>query len=181
MNWKSKYYLYYKILQFASENKLDINPNLEMLCKSKGWILIPYPREKLSILKSISKDGFTVKDGNDFYIMYNPELKKSCYERFRFTVAHEIGHIYLYHHIYVNNNVLMNCGDKNLIWEEQANIFAQNLLLPVKYKDFYKTNDLGATCNKFGVSKKMAVTRLNKMFVDELFTRKATNKIIRGD
>lgn len=93
MNWKSKDYLYYKIMQFFHDNKVKPNIDLEKLCKEKNWFLIPYPENKMETLKSISKDGFTVKDGNNFFINYNPELKSECYGRYRFTIAHEIGHI----------------------------------------------------------------------------------------
>lgn len=177
LNWKSKDYLYYKITQFIATNDIGANTNLEELCKNKGWYLIPYPKDDSETLKSISNDGFTIKDGNDFYIMYNPELKKECFERFRFTIAHEIGHIFMYHHVYVKNSVLMHGNNKHLIWEEQANIFAQNVLMPIKYKDFYKNNSFKTICDRFCVSSQMASTRLNKLYQDELFSRRLNTKI----
>lgn len=177
MNWKSKDYLYYKIIQFYLENKIEPGIDLEDLCKSKGWHLVPYPKEKLQIFKSISKDGFTIKDNNDFFIFYNPELKESCYGRFRFTIAHEIGHIYLYHHIFVDDYVLMSGGDIKGIWEQQANIFAQNLLMPVNYKSFYRSNSTSSITEKFCVSSSMVNTRLNKLYKDELFIRKAIKNL----
>lgn len=180
MNWKSKDYLYYKIMQFSYDNKIGVNTDLEKLCKEKNWYLIPYPADKFRTFMSISKDGFTIKDGNNFFIMYNPELKNKCYERYRFTIAHEIGHIYLYHHIYVDNYILMHSSDKKTIWEQQADIFAQNLLLPIKYKKFYKNNSHKIIKNTFCVSGEMIVTRLNKMYQDELFTRKLITKIRNG-
>ncbi|MDU5436175.1 ImmA/IrrE family metallo-endopeptidase [Peptoniphilus lacydonensis] len=180
MNWKSKDYLYYKIMQFSHENKIGVNTNLEKLCKEKSWFLIPYPENKMETLKSISKDGFTVKDGNNFFINYNPQLKSECYGRYRFTIAHEIGHIYLYHHIYVDNYILMHSSDKKGIWEQQADIFAQNLLLPIKYKNFYKSNNQKVIKNTFCVSAEMINTRMGKMYQDELFTRKLITKIRNG-
>ncbi len=177
LNWKSKDYLYYKISQFIATNDIGVNTDLEELCKDKGWHLIHYPKDKSETLKSISNDGFTIKDGNDFYIMYNPKLKKDCFERFRFTIAHEMGHIFMYHHIYVKNSVLMHGYDKNLIWEQQANIFAQNILMPIKYRDFYKNSSLRTICDKFCVSSQMASTRLNKLYKDELFSRRLNTKI----
>lgn len=176
MNWKSKDYLYYKIMQFFHDNKVDANIDLEKLCKEKNWFLIPYPENKIETLKSISKDGFTVKDGNNFFINYNPELKSECYGRYRFTIAHEIGHIYLYHHIFVDDYVLMHCDDKKTIWEQHADLFAQNLLMPIKYKDYYKNNNTRVLQDKFGVSREMVNTRLSKLYQDELFTRKLITK-----
>lgn len=167
-------------MQFSHENKIGVNTNLEKLCKEKSWYLIPYPADKFQTLMSISKDGFTIKDGNNFFIMYNPELKNKCYERYRFTIAHEIGHIYLYHHIFVDDYVLMHCDDKKTIWEQQADIFAQNLLLPIKYKNFYKSNNQKVIKNTFCVSAEMIKTRMGKMYQDELFTRKLITKIRNG-
>ncbi|MDU5377374.1 MAG: ImmA/IrrE family metallo-endopeptidase [Peptoniphilus lacydonensis] len=167
-------------MQFSHENKIGVNTNLEKLCKEKSWFLIPYPENKMETLKSISKDGFTVKDGNNFFINYNPQLKSECYGRYRFTIAHEIGHIYLYHHIYVDNYILMHSSDKKGIWEQQADIFAQNLLLPIKYKNFYKSNNQKVIKNTFCVSAEMINTRMGKMYQDELFTRKLITKIRNG-
>lgn len=180
LNWRSKDYLYYKIMQFSKDNNICVNTDLEKLCSQKRWHLLPYPKSDLKTLKSLSNDGFTVKDGNEFYILYNPELKNTCYERFRFTIAHEIGHIYLYHHIYVDNYVLMHSSDKKGIWEQQADIFAQNLLLPMKYKKFYNSNNIKIIKATFCVSSEMIVTRLNKMYQDELFTRKLITKLRSG-
>ena len=50
-------------MQFFHDNKVEPNIDLEELCKEKNWFLIPYPENKKETLKSISKDGFTVKDG----------------------------------------------------------------------------------------------------------------------
>ena len=177
LNWKSKDYLYYKIMQFSYDNKIVANTNLEKLCKDKNWYLIPYPKEKMQIFKSISNDGFTLKDNNSFFIMYNPELKNKCYGRYRFTIAHEIGHIYLYHHIHVNDYVLMHCDDKKNIWEQQADLFAQNILMPIKYKNYYKNNNIKTIQKNFGVSHEMATTRINKLYQDELFSRKLATKL----
>ena len=168
-------------MQFFHDNKVEPNIDLEKLCKEKNWFLIPYPENKMETLKSISKDGFTVKDGNNFFINYNPELKSECYGRYRFTIAHEIGHIYLYHHIFVDDYVLMHCDDKKTIWEQHADLFAQNLLMPIKYKNYYKNNNTKVIQDKFGVSREMVNTRMSKLYQDELFTRKLITKFRNKD
>lgn len=170
-NWKNKNFLYYKINQFFIENGEEVNINLERLCAKNGWNLISYPNEYMGLLKSISNDGFSIKWGNEYFIFYNPELKADCYERYRFTVAHEIGHIYLFHHIYVNDFLFMSNSGKAL-WEMHADTFAQNILMPLKYKTFYKNNNLSVIMNKFAVSKAMASTRINKIYEDEMFNRR---------
>lgn len=74
----------------------------------------------------------------------------------------------------------MHSPDKKGIWEQQADIFAQNLLLPIKYKKFYYRNNIKIIKATFCVSGEMIVTRLNKMYQDELFTRKLITKIRNG-
>lgn len=179
LDWKSKNFLYYKINQFFIENGEDVNINLERLCLKKGWHLIAYPNEYMKLLKSISTDGFSIKMDDEYYIFYNPELKTRCYERYRFTVAHEIGHIYLFHHIYVNSFLFMSNSGK-AVWEKHADTFAQNILMPLKYKAFYKNNNLAVVTNRFTVSKTMAMTRINKLYEDELFNRILFSEVIRA-
>lgn len=177
LDWKSKNYLYYKIMQFCNDNKDGANRDLEKLCRERNWFLIPYPKEKFQIFKSISKDGFTVKDGNNFFINYNPELKEKYYGRYRFTLAHEIGHIYLYHHIYVDDYVLMHCDDKKTIWEQHADIFAQNLLMPAdKTRELKDKMTIDELAKHFKVSRTMATVRLQKLREDELNFRRLKTK-----
>lgn len=64
-----------------------------------------------------SEDGFTLRDGSEYIIVYNddPSIGES---RRRFTMAHEIGHFVLRHR------------KKNDAEEREADCFARNLLAP---------------------------------------------------
>jgi Zn-dependent peptidase ImmA (M78 family) len=59
--------------------------------------------------------------------------------RWRFTFAHEVGHLVLHYYIFENHNIILIDDDENTIFmseglakrlEIQANIFAENLLVP---------------------------------------------------
>ncbi|MFA6463620.1 MAG: ImmA/IrrE family metallo-endopeptidase [Candidatus Paceibacterota bacterium] len=73
--------------------------------------------------------------------------------RRRFTIAHELGHLYLGH----------TCeGDKNENKENEANQFAAELLVPLSFikKDFAKENDLDILAKKYIVSKEVLCIHL---------------------
>lgn len=67
-------------------------------------------------------DAVTLKNGKDNIVLYNDSIK-NCHRR-RFSIAHEIGHIYLEH------------SDDGEVSENQADAFASELLMPrvlIKY------------------------------------------------
>lgn len=170
INWKSKYYLYNLLENFQVENNIKHGCNVFKLCKLKGWHLIPYPIENEKILCGISEDGFTKYYNNQFYIFYNP---KKPHKRINFTVAHEIGHIVLYHHFLIGNEVLMYSENEKAVWEIQADLFAQNLLMPAKITNkLINKYDIDTFSEIFDVSKPMVITRLNKLYQDNLYLRK---------
>lgn len=168
LNWKSKFYLYLKIREFQDNNNIKVKCDIKKLCREKGWHLCPYNKENFNELYSISEDGFSVYQNNEFYIFYNPNMNKN---RINFTIAHEVGHIFLLHHFYVNSDVLMYGGKG--IWEDHANLFAQNILMPNQITEELKTKYNVETLAKFfGVSYQMVTTRINKLYADNLWFRK---------
>lgn len=85
--------------------------------------------EVISLLES--EDGATVSNNGKFIIYYNDANVRS---RNRFTIAHEIGHIFLDHHFYYGKSLLSkDVVGKDLyqLLENEANCFARNLLCPV--------------------------------------------------
>lgn len=70
-------------------------------------------------------DALTQRRGNSIYIVYDQE--KSVVRK-RFSVAHELGHIYL-GHLHGNSSVDINSTNFD---EIEANIFAANILMPKK-------------------------------------------------
>jgi Zn-dependent peptidase ImmA (M78 family)/rRNA maturation endonuclease Nob1 len=78
-----------------------------------------------------SEDGATVLNGDNKYIIYYNENKSR--PRIRFTIAHEIGHIFLGHLEEYGNPVLESDDVEEQLYEHlerEANCFARNLLCP---------------------------------------------------
>lgn len=101
----------------------------------------------------ILKDGCCIRDleNNINIVLYNEECKNM--ERLNFTLAHEVGHIYLDH---------SEDGDNE---EIEANCFAAQLLMPFStvcfLKNIYKDANAFDLQNFFGVSNMAATKRLN--------------------
>lgn len=78
-------------------------------------------------------DGAVIKDGNSFRILVSPFQDE---KRRRFTIAHELGHLFL-HMGYLTNSALWERQNDNVYHrignseqEYQANEFAASLLMP---------------------------------------------------
>ncbi|MDR2931751.1 MAG: ImmA/IrrE family metallo-endopeptidase [Oscillospiraceae bacterium] len=105
-----------------------------------------------------AQDGFTLvknsKTGPYHCILYNEEQRNL--RRRSFTIAHELGHIFLGH---------PNDGDEN---ESAANVFASELLMPgVLLAHYIKSGACTPddVCAVFNVSRQAAAVRLGS-FVD---------------
>jgi hypothetical protein len=78
-----------------------------------------------------SEDGYTIFDGEGYTIAYNDQVES--FARIRFTLMHEIGHIYLGHLTDFNETVLSRSRlteDNYKVLENEANCFARNTLAP---------------------------------------------------
>ncbi|NCB27880.1 MAG: ImmA/IrrE family metallo-endopeptidase, partial [Bacteroidia bacterium] len=84
-----------------------------------------------------SEDGAAVMDERcGKYIVYYNEKKKK--QRIRFTIAHEIGHIFLGHHEEYGKPILERGGVGQELYkrlENEANCFARNLLCPAYHAE----------------------------------------------
>ena len=178
MKWTSNEYLYTSIDNFLINNKINDTVDLKNICNKYDWALIPYDYRYMKQLYEISPDGFTAYQNNKYYIMYALISSIQGNRRQRFTIAHEIGHIVLNHHKYIDNNIL-RCYESPYkpIWEKQADIFAQNLLMPAsstrELKDKMTIDELA---KHFKVSRTMATVRLQKLREDELNFRRLKTK-----
>lgn len=77
------------------------------------------------------RDGATIAMDGGFVIVYNE--KATPQNRIRFTIAHELGHIFLGHHEELGQRILQRLWvEKSLydVMEDEANCFARNLLCP---------------------------------------------------
>lgn len=122
---KQKYYYISHLTRgfIIKNNFFSLPINLNSIVKLNQWKVIPYSRlRKLNIaeyevLMEVNH-GFTELTPRDEYIIfYNDEIPQGVQ---RFTIAHEIGHIILYHFkVPVENR------------EQEANMFAARLLMPI--------------------------------------------------
>ena len=174
MNWNSNYYLYTTINNFYNRamipNIYNDYPNvapLEKYIQQTKWKLVIYDDAKL---KGVSKDGFTIyKDGQ--YNIFISKLKNNS-KRNRFTLAHEVGHIVLNHHKLLKNNLIKFDKDTKNIFERQANVFAENILMPVHLVNKFRYEDVEDLSRIFEVSKSMAEVRMAHLKRDEYYIRK---------
>ena len=77
------------------------------------------------------KDGATIENEGKFLIVYNRNATPK--DRIRFTLAHELGHIFHRHHRELGVTTLQRLWvEKSLydVMEDEANCFARNLLCP---------------------------------------------------
>src|SRR5699024_1636849 len=159
--WASKSTLYEMIHSFISDNPNFLYTDIATFCKSKGWNIIPYKETDIELMQ-ISKDGYTFREDNKFSIFYNKNKPKV---RQRFTIGHEIGHIILYHHLYVPSKILTNNKNKG-IWESQADTFAQNLLIPTELAEDLEDHSVTDIAQFLGVSKEMVEVRYKNLNED---------------
>lgn len=104
------------------------------------------------------ESGKTVLQNNKFYIIYkDTELSNRC----RFTIAHELGHIFL-GHLLINTPEYKTFAIRNDN-ESAANVFARDLLAPacvLHELHAITTNDIANLCN---ISMEAAGYRADRM------------------
>ena len=138
----------YRKINFAAQSILVNYCNLKFPVNTLG-IINQFPNIELLTYKefdedpmntqfkahTISKDAFTMSLGdNEYLIVYNNNTEILIPQRIRFSLAHEIGHISLGHFNY--GEALLTRGhfginsQKYKLFENEANLFANNLLSP---------------------------------------------------
>lgn len=81
--------------------------------------------------EKFGSDGATIAKNGSYLIAYNKDVTPR--ERIRFTVAHELGHIFLHHLEELGVPILQRINVNKLLYEvmeDEANCFARNLLCP---------------------------------------------------
>ena len=145
-----------EILRVNENKKIDIIRLLEM-------VICP--------ALDISFEIIEKKEMLDKYAEYNPidktiKLREDVYERAingtgrdRFTVSHEIGHIFLH-----SDNIAMARSDEKIpVYcnpEWQANTFAREFLCPLN--GISSNDDIDTISEKYGVSKEVASIQLSE-------------------
>ncbi len=167
------YYIKPKIAEFIVENgirSLPVDP-FELIRRNK-WPLrtYQYHSEKLGIsVRDIidtyeTEDAFTIYQDGRYSINYNDEITSPG--RIRFTLMHEIGHIYLNHLSEFEQTVLTRSGLSDAeyeLLEKEANIFAAEVLSP--FPVLQKLGwDKHTTIQKYcGLSKRAAISRVAQL------------------
>lgn len=111
---------------------------IEEIVEFQFWInIVPLP----GLHKGFEIDGFTSSDMKSIFV--DESFYGNIPKRYRFTLAHEIGHIVLHKNIYKKNNFRDIAEWKNFInsipiqthrWlEYQANAFGGLVLVPSEY------------------------------------------------
>ncbi len=135
----------YKVL--IKENLKELPIKVSDICKNNDILLCSYIKgyniiKKLGIEDRLHNKGFSIYTSNKYIIFYDENQDRKL---IRFIIAHELGHIFLNHFKidYINENIH--------IIEEEANIFAISVLVPLymldkihikEFKDISKICDI---------------------------------------
>ena len=126
-------------LQVLSEAGINSYPvSLKQILKHYGIRLWSYEDfcgantcDMQTCFDHFGKDGATIKYEGNYLIVYNKHATPK--DRIRFTLAHELGHIFHEHHQELGCKILQRFWmEKSLydVMEDEANCFARNLLCP---------------------------------------------------
>jgi Zn-dependent peptidase ImmA (M78 family)/ribosomal protein L37E len=110
-------------------NLFEIRPYVSLM-KERGYTL----EECIQLLRS--EDGASVLHGYGRYVIYYNE--RMSRRRKRFTIAHEIGHVILGHHLESGVPVLSRDTMEQRLYQRQeheASCFARNLLCPAYHAE----------------------------------------------
>lgn len=139
--------------QFAKENDFDIDEVCDFFDSELGAVAYLKQREK-------------------YVIYYNDTKNNRGLERF--TIAHELGHIFLGHHKDANTDILLrnNISDKQYqVYEKEANCFARNLLSPgplvERITDIKSESSINDIMGAFEVSFSAAMVRRKFYVLDK--------------
>lgn len=113
-----------------------------------------------------SSDGKAILEGQYYSIAYN-DFKSST--RIRFTLMHELGHIYLNHLVDFEKTEMLRDGkttsglsiQEYKVLENEANAFARNVLSPVSMFLTLKDKSIQNVSWTFGISPAAAETRID--------------------
>lgn len=145
------------------------------IINNNKWGLVSYSelaREQGVTVKDIvaafqSEDGYTIYDGINYTIAYNDTIP--VIGRIRFTLMHEIGHIYMNHLIDFDETILLRSTlteTKYRVLENEANTFARNVMAPVMVVKGLNIKYIQEVMKYFLISKAAAKVRLEALTHD---------------
>lgn len=155
--------------EFLEEYNISSYPiDVEKIITDNHWGLTPYSLlmeqfncDRETVIRCLrSKDGYTQLDKDNYSIAYNDD--PALGDRKRFTLMHEIGHIYLNHLVDFDITLLYRGSlsqDENKVLENEANAFARNVLAPVSLVQQLTDKAPKNISAKFGITYHAANTR----------------------
>lgn len=164
-------YCYTKSCEFLEEFKIKAFPiNVLEIVHQQKWGLVPYSEfmnefhcDRQTVIRILgSSDGYTIWDGTNYSIAYNDDPKLG--DRIRFTIMHEIGHIYLSHLLDFEATKIYRGSltkSENRVLENEANAFARNVLSPVSMYLTLKNKSVLNVAHTFGISTAAAEARID--------------------
>ncbi len=184
-------YVMEKVYKFIIDNNIYTYPlDIIKIIKQNKWSITKYSEianefncTNYEVCKNFqSNDGKThlfIENKNyNYSIIYNDDLIMNTDERIRFTLAHEIGHIYLNHLKDFKETEIQRSGLSNKsysILEREADMFARNLLCPYPLvnkilKDFKNNEENVQIINEtFKISKTASKIRLRLINHDKKY------------
>ncbi|HHY26415.1 MAG TPA: ImmA/IrrE family metallo-endopeptidase [Desulfitobacterium dehalogenans] len=168
---------YYRTKKYANRflleykfSELPINP-LKII-KDHKWALVTYSdlmdenNCTRKVLKSLSEDGFTSYNGRNYTIAYDESIRSSG--RIKWTLMHEIAHIYLDHFIDFKQTTIRRGSlrdDEYDILEKEAHYFTKNVLAPLIILNRLKVKSPVMICKIAGLSDPAARNRYNDFLI----------------
>ena len=136
----------------------ELGFSLKKFCNRAEILLIPYSSygNESNKLKCFDEDGFNLinPESNHNEIYFNDEIRP--FERLKFTIPHEIGHICLGHNLCVEKS-------ETRFQNREANIFANEFYCPQVLIIYFHLNTSSKLISKFGITASYAETLLNKI------------------
>lgn len=157
---------------------IDSIPNC-MLCTYNEFISAFGSSRSSHIQQRIkTEDGFIMRYKGNYFIVFNDRIEIG---RRNFTLAHELGHLYLGHLTDFNETLLKRGGltkSSYKVLENKANAFARNILAPITVID--EAHLLWATVqNVFNVTYKASNSRYSFANRDRLGIGAFNNELLK--
>lgn len=167
---KNLYGKYKDVRNSAWQVILDYNINklpIKITDITKGSNIKIVKNSDMNMLEP-NMDALTIFDGEYFFIIYDDDMN---IQRRRFTIAHELGHIFLGHFMETYNNIKKFSLDSEDL-EKDANNFAIRLLAPACVLwgiGVTSPQEISELCNISLSASNIRFNRLQKLYERNMF------------
>ncbi len=135
--------------------------SVKLIAKDAGIKLI---KESDVSCLSPNEIGISIISGNQWYIVYNDSCSR---QRCRFTIAHELGHIFLGHSLENKGQFTQTFNKTESFAEQEANIFASRLLSPACVLwglNLHTAEQIASVCNISLTAAKFRAERMKTLY-----------------